>query len=126
MRNREEIILSDEMGNKLKELLQTTKPGQMVDIQGDLYRASEIVKVEYAVDPAQDIYEAKDWSEVAQLMGNGCRGTNSIQNHINQIAQDTDIKLLKDDEWREKTRLELRAITPDGWCDYKENECACN
>lgn len=71
-----------------------------------------------------------NFEEKALEAGTRCRGQYSIQWQIAMIAHDEGgpkgwAKLIRDEAWKEETRKRLRAMQPDGWCDYKAGECAC-
>jgi hypothetical protein len=128
-RDKTETTMDNERGEKLKYALTQTKPPIMIEIGDKLVRASEILSVQKAVEPEIDVKSPKNWDEVLQLTGKPiCRGKNSIQNHINQIAKDEGDgweQRILDDKWREAVRLELREASSEGWCDFKQDECAC-
>lgn len=128
-RDKTEIMLSTERGEKLKALLMQPKPPTMVEIEDKLTRVAEILSVERAYEPELTVHQPANWGEVMQLVGGKqCKGQHSIQNEINNIAKadgDGWQQRIQDKEWREATRLELRKARPEGWCDYKEEECAC-
>ena len=128
-RDKTETRMNNDRGERLKEALTQSKPPAMIEIGDKLVRTAEILAVEKAHEPEMKIHSVKDWNEVLQLTGKPtCRGTNSIQNHINQIAKDEGDRWqqrIHDKEWREVIRLELRKASSEGWCDYKVNECAC-
>lgn len=123
-RDKTERVIDEERGLQLKQILSQPKPPTMIEIDDRLTRTSEIVTIDKNYDfQTNDLQiTAGNWDDVGLKT---CHGTNSIQNHINQIGQDLDVKLLKDDAWREKTRQQLRKQAPEGWCDYKEDECVC-
>lgn len=126
-RDKTEIILSTERGEKLKAVLTQPKPPTMVEIEDKLTRVSEILSVEKAYEIA--VHQPANWGEVLELTGaKRCRGQHSIQNEVNRIAQDEGDgwqQRIQNKEWREATRLALRESNSEGWCDYKEEECAC-
>ena len=120
-RDKTSIIISNERGDKLKEILAANKP-QMLDLEGNMYRSSEIVSVKQAIesnatlitDPFRQIEESK------------CKAQYSIQKEINHIAlaEKNWAKLIQDTKWREQVRAQLWEQS-DQWCDYKKGACAC-
>jgi hypothetical protein len=76
-----------------------------------------------------DIPKAKPIQHGYRLAsGKLCIAQYSIQKEINRVAQDEGgenwDKLIKDDKWREKTRIKLWQSSGD-WCDHKKGTCAC-
>lgn len=73
--------------------------------------------------------EPETWDDVLKLAtGKVCTGQKSIQKEINDIAKAEGgnwQKRIQDKKWREKTRKTLREANPEGWCDYRENQCSC-
>ena len=129
-RDKTETTMDNNRGERLKEALTQPKPPTMIEIGDKLVRTSEILSVQKAFEPDMNVQSPKNWDEVLQITGKPkCRGRNSIQNHINQIAKDEGDgweQRIRDKEWRETIRQELRESTSEGWCDAKLNECACS
>ena len=128
-RDKTEIMLSTERGERLKSILTQPKPPTMVEIEDKLTRVAEILSVEKVYEPELTVHQPRNWGKVLELTGaKRCRGQHSIQNEINNIAKsegDGWQQRIQDKEWREATRLALRESNSEGWCDYKEEECAC-
>ena len=128
-RDKTEIMLSTQRGEKLKAILTQAKPPTMVEIEDKLTRVAEILSVDKVYEPEARVHQPANWGEVLELTGGKrCRGQQSIQNEINNIAKgegDGWQQRIRDKKWREATRLTLREANPDGWCDYREEECSC-
>lgn len=124
LRDKSEIILPDEAGRALKDHLLSLKKPANIEIGGDMYNSSQIVSV------AKANLSAGTNGGQPQIAGPkySC-GSFSIQMMIHKIALRDKAnwsKLVKDKDWRERTRLAIRAKYPDRkFCDHIANEHAC-
>lgn len=132
LRGRTNQLVSNERGEALKALLESQKPPTYVDINGNMYRLSEVTGLEHVADPRPPAdYDRQISGPPARPggPGSGCTSTRSIQNEINQIIKDqhpqTWAKKIRDSKVRESIRKTLRENDPN-WCDYKAGTCMCN
>lgn len=128
-RDRTSTVIEQKRGEKLKELLLSPRPPQNIEINGELYRASEVVAVKMAV-ASEDSIPTVDWQDIPVLpQGNKCQGLYSIQSEINNIAKSdypqTWAKLIVDKKWRAEVRQKL-LDSSEMWCDSKTGVCFCN
>lgn len=125
-RNKTSTILDPVRGENLKQLLLSNKPPANIDINGNMYRSSEIVTIEhYAEAGAQPV------SDSPQLpAGPTCHGEFSIQRRITEL-----IKQKYPRDWpkhigntreRELIRHRVRKAETGPWCDARAGECACD
>jgi hypothetical protein len=127
-RDRTTALLENSKGEQLKKYLLSNRPPVNIEINGELYRASEIISVKKAV-ATEDNIPVADWNTLRLPTGKKCHGQYSVQNEINKIAKNTYgkvhwSKLIHDKKWRESIYQELLK-TPDKWCDYKKGTCYC-
>lgn len=137
-KDRSSITVSNERGEKIKELRFDGKKDTPIDIDGNLYLVGSISKVEQVADPVI----ANPWANEKQLplTTKPCRAQYSIQQTINRLAVKFGghqseynpegvkwSKLISDSDWRDMMRQVLLKKAPDAkWCDYKAGKCACD
>lgn len=125
-RDKTSTTITTEDGDNLKLLLLAKNHPPNIEINGELYRASEIISVKQAVS-TQDIIPEDIIDPNKRLAAKSrCRGQYSIQHEINKIAHSNDNwgKLVRDKKWREDIRSKLLEQT-DQWCDSRTGSCAC-
>jgi hypothetical protein len=129
-----EITITNAQYEKLKPVLLSGSNTMIV--LGEMMIQANMVKM---VKPGgMTEADIPNFEQKALEAGTRCRGEYSIQCEINNIAQAesktvSDLnpqglkwqKLIVDKTWREQVRQQLRAQQPEGWCDYKAGECAC-
>lgn len=123
----EPIIVDEARGTYLKDTLLNPVRPQFLEIDGNLYRLSEIVSIEQ-FKPIQFPQPVQEELTGISNHRDMCKGKYSIQKEINRITKEEHptewAKLIQDKKWRESIRQKLRE-TPAQWCDYKAHECAC-
>lgn len=127
-------IVPDLTGEKLKSMvLENEQPTTPIEINGNIFRLYDVASVRYSATikrelPTVSIDHLIDAAANKDKHGNKCRAQYSIQREINALAKAEGnwTKLLRDKEWREKTRLELWSHKGVLWCDDKVKECACD
>lgn len=126
-RDKTSTTINTEDGENLKALLLTKNHPPNIEINDELYRASEIISVKQAVrtqdNTYEDILDAKRQIEAKDR----CRGQQSIQLEINNIANSYGYEwrdLIRNKRWREQVRNQLIEKS-DHWCDYKTGSCVC-
>lgn len=126
-RDKTSTLISLEKGEKLKELLLAARPPESIEINGELYRRTEIVSVKKAVG-GTDYSPVPDWVQDAKQLaeGKGCRGEHSLAKELMRIASEKkNFKLLADKQWRKEQEEFLRS-TGQVFCNNKTGECYCS
>lgn len=123
LKDKTEILVTPEQAEKLKDLLLENDDG-FVDIDNQVIRKSRVVEIR------SDGLQLADVPQFDKIeSGKKCTGQYSIQNEINQIAQNEHpkewSKLIRDPKWRNETYKQLKAVSSE-WCDYKTNQCYCD
>jgi len=128
--NREYNIDSED-AMKLIEAWKDAERPFPVDLGGEAINSASIKTIEPRAVSELDtpeLFRRQDEATKRLEAGTRCRGQYSIQKEINDIARQEGgrkwAKLIRDNKWREKTRLKL-GETPAYWCDYRAGECAC-
>lgn len=117
------LVVGNEQGEKLKFAFAQGKQ-KMFSIENDVYMFNDIKSIIYLPENKQPEFDVEKF-----LTDGKCYGKYSIQQQINSIIQNDYpkdwAKLIQDTAFREELRQQLREATSEGWCDYREKECAC-
>lgn len=115
--------LDDEQGADLKNhWVESTRPFP-VEVGDDAFSSVEIKFITRNPRTASSMFPIKDADRMLQT-GNECRGFKSINAELlTEAKRQGNFKLLKDKEWRERTKAELRK--EGEWCDQEAGTCVC-
>lgn len=128
IRGGNDLTVSDERGQKLKELKLSVNPPKDIELNDDMYQLSQITSIIHI--PGQDHVPLAERQQTNLLPGKKrCRGEFSIQKEINDMIK-SDLpatwgKDIGDKTLREKYYRQLTALKGVLWCDYKKQECHC-
>lgn len=126
-RDKTSTTVDTSKGEKLKELMLSTRPPENIEINGELYRRTEIISVKKAIGGHDNI---PNFDRPALGSGDKCKGQFSIQREINNMIKDQYpkdwAKRIGNTKFREEIRKKLRQQPGVLWCDHRANECACD
>jgi hypothetical protein len=123
-RDKTEVIVPNETGEKLKSALMRAKPPRTITIAGELYKSSEVLTIKKT---NLDTGQAK--AKVLEP-GTDCNTDTSIQWAVHRYIMANHKKnwkkLVKNQTFREKVRQAIIANDSDKiWCDHKAGAHAC-
>lgn len=115
------LDVSDERGEKLKELKLNGRSSQTVEVNDNVFELNRIKSIKH-------IYE-QPISEAFRIDMTRCRGQRSIQFYMMKVIRKQHGKdwsrYFRDFLYREKLRKQIHEQKQGDWCDVSENTCAC-
>lgn len=109
-------------GEKIAQAINTN--AKTITIRGDVIRTSAIATVTRGGTTEADIQRVFPGAKKIGA-GKPCRSLHSIHKELIRIATlKGNLKLLNDENWKEKAGVELYKRT-NKWCDYTKDRCFC-
>jgi hypothetical protein len=127
-RDRSEIVVTDEQGEKIERLLLEGVAEYFV-VDSAMYSRTSVDRISNGGQMPKEEKFVDPWATTDRMIGGKkCQSTRSIQSEINNIIKAEAgrewAKAIRDTDERERIRDILRN-GDDAWCDYRAGTCVC-